>query len=510
MPSIQILIQQEEIPFSEKNFITSLAGVKDSFGFYHNNCISSNAIFLEFQILEESHFPAQQVVGPKLSNEQAIEGFYKKYPHEMGFVISKTGNNYVARKEASTKTAEEIAPEIVEKYILEVSKSWKETLDLTINGNNLPWCRPIHSISAFIGESCSREMVSSIWDCYSEKVHSTPAMLNAKPIAHKFAFNSLEKIMLSDTPIAIGESPTHYKINEIEKELGITCVSRESVAELAHVYDIPQFQIAQIPSQYLSLPKELLRLTIAKNQRYILFEREGKIVPQFLIVGKKHSEEILKGHIKTLKARLEDAKYYINDDLKTFKTAEVSPSLEKIIFHEKYGSIAKRVEEMKALAEKLFPNDASLQKAIAVSKNDLTTQIVQSFTELQGYMGGFYLENLGLDAEISNAVSQHYRPLNPSDDLPNSTLGKQLSLVDKLQKINALAEIGEMPTSSRDPFAVRRDILSIIRIWDKLNPKKIYDIAHFQTFDELSHLIDKKLHGFLEERLKLYAKDFNN
>ena len=469
MPTIQILIQQEEIPFSEKYSIHTLA-----------QSSSSNAIFLELQISQETEFPAQQIIGPKIdANQQAIEGFYKKYPHEMGFVISKTANNYVsttenyvAKKEALTKTAEEIAPEIVEKYILEISKSWKETLDLTINGNNLQWCRPIHSISAFF---------------------------DGKPIAHKFAFNSLEEmpqLANVDTLTAINN-----EINRIEKELGITCVSRESVAELAHVYDDPQFQIAQIPSQYLALPKELLRLTIAKNQRYILFEQGGKIVPQFLIVGKKHSEEILKGHIKTLKARLEDAKYYINDDLKTFKTNEVSPSLEKIIFHEKYGSIAKRVEEMKALAEELFPNNDILQKAITVSKNDLTTQIVQSFTELQGYMGGFYLENLGVDAEISSAVSQHYKPLNPSDDLPNSTLGKQLSLVDKLQKINALAQIGEMPTSSRDPFAIRRDILSIIRIWDKLNP---------QNLEALTQMIHPKLYGFLEERLKLYAKDFNN
>ena len=473
MPSIQILIQQEEIPFSEKNFITLFLSSSIKEHHIENILHSSNSIFLELQMPTETHFPAQQIVGPKIdANQQAIEGFYKKYPHEMGFVISITENNYVATKEAQTKTAEEIAPEIVENCLLAISKSWKETLDLTINGNNLPWCRPIHSISAFF---------------------------DGKPINHKFAFNPLEKIMLSDIPIA--RDGINYKINEIEKYLGITCVSRESVAELSHVYDSPQFQIGEIPSQYLSLPKELLRLTIAKNQRYILFEQGGKIVPQFLIVGKKHSEEILKGHIKTLKARLEDAKYYINDDLKAFKTNEVLPSLEKIIFHEKYGSIAKRVEEMKVFAEELFPNNDILQMAVTVAKNDLTTQIVQSFTELQGYMGGFYLENLGVDAEISNAVSQHYKPLNPSDDLPNSILGKQLSLVDKLQKINALAEIGEMPTSSRDPFAIRRDILSIIRIWDKLNP---------QNLEALTQMIHPKLHGFLEERLKLYGKDFNN
>ncbi len=470
MPTIQILIQQEEIPFSEvPNVNKYLASDK----FIHFYQVLSSEILAAIELEKLYEFPEQQIIGPKCDAPQvAIEGFYKKYPHEMGFVISKTENNYVAKKEDSTKTAEEIAPEIVEKYILEISKSWKETLDLTINGNNLPWCRPIHSISAF---------------------------LDGKPITHKFAFNSLEEIPQLTNVETL--TAINNEINRIEKELGITCVSRESVAELAHVYDSPQFQIGEIPPQYLSLPKELLRLTIAKNQRYILFEQGGKIVPQFLIVGKKHSKEILKGHIKTLKARLEDAKYYITDDLKTFKIDEVSPSLEKIIFHEKSGSIAKRVEEMKILAEKLFPNNDILQRAITVSKNDLTTQIVQSFTDLQGYIGGFYLENLGVEGEIAAAVSQHYKPLNPSDDLPNSILGKQLSLVDKLQKINALAEIGEMPTSSRDPFAVRRDILSIIRIWDNISQKNL---------ESLTQMIHIKLHGFLEERLKLYAKDFNN
>ncbi len=473
MPSIQILIQQEEIPFSEKmNSIVQLPSIP-----YFAVMSFSREIVISCNIPETTMFERQQIIGPKCDAPQvAIEGFYKKYPHEMGFVISKTEANYVARKEAQTKTAQEIAPEIVESCLLAISKLWKETLDLTINGNNLPWCRPIHSISAFLDD---------------------------KPITHKFAFNPSSQIpTLESYFIKVEFAPLtliNNEINKIEKELGITCVSCESVAELAHVYDDPQFQIGEIPSQYLTLPKELLRLTIAKNQRYILFEQGGKIVPQFLIVGKTHSGEILKGHIKTLKARLEDAKYYIDDDLKTFNIDRVSPSLEKIIFHEKYGSVAKRIEEMKVLAGKLFPSDVALQKAIVVSKNDLTTQVVQSFTELQGYIGGFYLENLGVESEIAQAVSQHYKPLNPSDDLPNSTLGKRLSLVDKLQKINALAEIGEMPTSSRDPFAIRRDILSIIRIWDH---RSIFP----NTLSELSTTIDAKLHGFLEERLKLYAK----
>ena len=106
MPNLLILIKQEEIPFSEDNFINSFIP-------FERNLVSSNAIFLELQITQETHFPAQQIIGPKCDAPQvAIEGFYKKYPHEMGFVITKSETNFVAKKEASTKTAEEIAPEI--------------------------------------------------------------------------------------------------------------------------------------------------------------------------------------------------------------------------------------------------------------------------------------------------------------------------------------------------------------------------------------------------------------
>ena len=455
MASVFISIKQEEIPFSESDIT--------------NHYINNTTIVLEFDIDDTIKIYEQTVIGPKLDAPQvAIEGFYRKYPHQQGFVISKSENNYVAIKEAQTKTAVEVAPSIVEPVLLTISNYWKETLDVA----PLPWTRPIHSISAFI---------------------------DGVPIKHKYEYNPLS----FNEATAAAVQPSHSKelieneINRTEEELGITCVSRQSVPELAWIYPAPQFCLSAIPQKYLTLPKEILKLTIAKNQRYIMFEKAGSIVENILIVGKKHNKTIEEGHIKTLKARLDDAIYYTEKDIKTFKVDGVSPMLGKITFHQGYGSVAKRVQQMGGLAEELFPNDGILQQAIAVCKNDLTSNIVQSFTELQGYCGGYYLEKLGVDNAIFIAVKQHYKPLNPNDDLPSTVTGAKLSLIDKLQKVNSLAEIGEIPTSSRDPFAIRRDILSIIRICVEYKIENIF-----------MHTIHEKLQNFVQERVRLYLKEF--
>ncbi len=482
MPNLLILIKQEEIPFSEseiKNVWWLIEGmVYPKIGtlvapiqMQHKKYITTSKS-IEFEVFLDDNITlsSQKVVGPKIDAPQvAIEGFYTKYINNGGRVTKDEENGvYVFIKEASTKTAEEIAPLVTESVLDAISRKWKETLDLIINGNNLPWCRPIHSISAFI---------------------------DGKPIGHKFAFNSLKEspqLANIDTMKAIND-----EINRIEKEYKITCVSRQSVEELAWLYPVPQFCLSVIPHKYLTLPKEILKLTIAKNQRYIMFERGGNIVENILIVGKKHNKTIEEGHIKTLKARLDDAVYYLEKDIKAFKIDSISPTLEKITFHQGYGSVAKRVQEMNIIAQKLFPNDDTLKQAIAMCKNDLTSNIVQSFTELQGYCGGFYLKKLGISDEVSTAVGEHYKPLNPNDDVPSTITGAKLSLIDKLQKVNSLAEIGEIPTSSRDPFAIRRDILSIIRVCVEHKIENIF-----------THTIHEKLQNFVQERVKLYLKDF--
>lgn len=459
MPQIFILIKQEEIPFSEASSLSNIQGV----------VVSQNYIHAEF-IVGEIMVPSQNIVGPKIDAPQvAIDGFYRKFPEDQGYEITKSEGNYIAIKQEQTLTVQQVAIQTTENLIEEISKSWKEVVDIS----PLPWTRPLHSISAF---------------------------LDGKPIQHKYVYNpiSFEEARQTKTPQKSAQLLINDEISRIEKEHGIICVSRQSVAELAWIYNNPQFAESNIPQEYLSLPKEALNLTIAKNQRYILFEKAGEIVPQFLIVGKRHNSLITNGHLKTLRARLDDARYYIEKDIKTFPIDTISPLLEKVAFHQKYGSVAKRVHEMQELAKKLFPNDALLQKSVLLCKNDLCTNIVQSFTELQGYCGGYYLQKLGVEREIAIAVREHYKPLNPKGDLPSTLLGGKLSVVDKLHKINTLAEVGEIPTSSRDPFAIRRDILSIIRI------------CVAEKIDFPSSLIHEKLQNFVQERVRLFVKEYTN
>ncbi len=485
MASIFIIIKQEEIPFSEhdiQQYISSLypqqvaqniLGNGEYQIFFEKYDIQKTTIALQFDIDDTIKIYEQKVVGPKLdATQQAIEGFENKW-RALGckIEIDEEKNQYIAIKKAQTKTAQEVAPQIVEAVLITISKQWKETLDVA----PLPWTRPIHSISAFF---------------------------DGKKIHHKYEWNHSSEFttydeLLKTLPNTYPKHLIEKEIKRIEEECKITCVSRQSVPELAWLYPAPQFCLSTIPQKYLTLPKEILKLTIAKNQRYIMFEKAGNIVENILIVGKKHNKTIEEGHIKTLKARLDDAIYYIEKDIKTFKVDGVSPMLGKIIFHQGYGSIAKRVQQMGDLAEELFPNDGTLKQAIAFCKNDLTSNIVQSFTELQGYCGGYYLEKLGVDNEIFIAVKQHYKPLNPNDDLPSTVTGAKLSLIDKLQKVNSLAEIGEIPTSSRDPFAIRRDILSIIRICVEYKIENIF-----------MHTIHEKLQNFVQERVRLYLKEF--
>lgn len=495
MSNIFIIIKHEDIPFSEANIITDdsqnypplstnmlTSIIANHLGYNPNNkriinmsslpIFNSKQMVIAMDIKDEHEFHEQRVVGPKIDAPQkAVEGFHRKWGNKGG-KITKEENNYVFIKKAHTKTAKEIAPEIVEQTLLAISQEWKETLDIA----PLPWSRPILSISAFLNEEKIEHKFS--WHHCNDDTFTTNGIPN---LSYGLRSESNKKI--------------EEKVAEIEERDSMTCVSKQSIKELAWLYEDPQFQEAIIPQEYLSLPKEILNLTIATNQRYILFEQYGNIVPQFLIVGKKHSNTILQGHMKTLKARLDDAQYYINKDLKTFEITQISKCLHKITFHHKYGSIFKRVESIQKLAWEMFPEDDKLQQAITLCKNDLNTNTVQSFTDLQGYCGGYYLEKLGVCKETAQAVSEHYKPLNPKDNIPETPTGLRLSFVDKLQKVNALAEVGEIPTSSRDPFAIRRDILSIIRI------------CTYEKIDININIFAKQLHIFVQERAKLFLKN---
>src|SRR5438105_6292959 len=224
---------------------------------------------------------------------------------------------------------------------------------------------------------------------------------------------------------------------------------------------------------FLQIPKEVIRATLRNNQKCFVL-RDGahaKLVNQFLLVANLEAEDggkaIVAGNERVIRARLSDARFFYQTDLKT-KLEDRLPSCKNIIFHEKLGSQAERIERIERLAGELAPRvgaDAKKAKRAAhLCKADLLTEIVGEFPELQGTMGKYYAEAQGEDEAVAHAIEDHYRPKGPDDLVPSEPVSIAVALADKLDTLVGFWAIGEKPTGSKDAFALRRAALGVIRI----------------------------------------------
>lgn len=487
MLSLFTFLHQEEIPFSQFEKINEklpqiIVSVLEKYNIVGKIKTSVLSCYVAFEVVSnqgEFIIKKQIIKGPsKNAPQRAIDGFLRKYNLNLKQCEIDEKNNIVFILPEKTLTANEISTRLVGEILEGMQKVWTQLMP----SKYLEWIRPINGISAFCNDVC----------VYGEKLENFPQN-----------WQEFENWCEKNKVIASYNDRKNYIINEVEKVANENGFSwqKNVVSELACLYGSPKLCITTFDEKYLELPQEVLRLTIEKNQRYILFYKDEKIQNTIGIIGKIHNEITTKGHLKTIRARLDDASYYIEKDLKNFNKESTEQKLQDIMFHQKYGSVAKRIHDMLTMRvpESFLVKDTKLIQAIKVCKNDLVSHTVQDFTELQGLMGGFYLEKLGIKKEICDAVAEHYKPLNPNDSLPKTVLGLKLSFVDKLQKINALASVDEVPTSSRDPFAIRRDISSIIRICRE--KPEIFGIKESEILEFLQGLIDEKLHYFVKERL---------
>jgi glycyl-tRNA synthetase beta subunit len=240
--------------------------------------------------------------------------------------------------------------------------------------------------------------------------------------------------------------------------------------------------------------------TLEKNQKYFLFKTKNNVLSNLFAVciEGNYTEEIAKniiqGNKKVLNARLEDAIYYIKIDRKHSLLQHLEKT-KKVIFNIKAGSVFERVERMQELASKLAPQNTELQTAILLCKADLQTELTQSFPELQGYIGAYYASLEGYSKEICDAIASQYSLGTEENPKGKPELSLFLALVEKYEKVESLTKAGEIPTSSRDPFGIRRDALAII---------KIIIEGGLEAKIKFSPL----LHIIILDRLKIYLKSF--
>lgn len=288
--------------------------------------------------------------------------------------------------------------------------------------------------------------------------------------------------------------------------------------EVTALVEYPAVYAGEFDPEFLAVPPECLILTMRQNQKYFpLFDPAGKLTNRFLIVSNMKLEDpknIVEGNQRVIRPRLADARFFFETDKRTPLASRV-PQLGAIVYHNKLGTQLERTERVralaKAIAQKIVADPALADRAALLAKTDLVTLMVGEFPELQGVMGRYYALADGEDPRVADAIEQHYRPRFAGDALPENDIAVAVALADKLETLAGLFGIGQQPTGDKDPFALRRHALGVIRILieGKL-PHTLFDLvnAAFSAFPR-GKLGDAHadLESFIFERLRSYLRE---
>jgi glycyl-tRNA synthetase beta chain len=417
--------------------------------------------------------------GPKVdAPAQAIEGFLRGAgltDIAQARVVSdpKKGDFYVADLvkpgRATPDALAEIVPDIIRNFPWPKSMRWGE--------GTLRWVRPLHRILAvFDGEIVPFDVDGIAASNVSEghRFHGTgtfevkdfedyEAKLSA---AHVVLDRDQRKAQIK----ADAQTLCHARNLELIDDEGL-------LEEVCGLVDEPHVIMGDMDPSFLDLPPEVIRLTLRVNQKYFVVRdpKTGGLAPHFIIVSNVKAtdggKKIALGNARVLAARLNDARYFWDLDRKASLESRV-PKLDTLVFHEKLGSVGDKVRRIVALAGEIAPlvgadvDDA--KHAALLAKADLTTEMVGEFPELQGVMGRYYQMQQGGSAAsnqlIADAIRDHYKPVGPSDKVPSEPVAMAVALADKLDTLTGFFAIGEKPTGSGDPYALRRAALGVIRI----------------------------------------------
>ncbi len=298
--------------------------------------------------------------------------------------------------------------------------------------------------------------------------------------------------------------------------------------EVTGLVERPNVLVCRFDDEFLDVPQECLILTMQANQKYFpLVDGAGRLTSRFLVVSNINPADpsaVIGGNERVVRPRLADAQFFFNQDRKKTLESRVE-GLSKVVYHNKLGSQGERVERVRAIAHRIaglmgerhgqVVDGAALLKAVdtaaQLAKTDLLTDMVGEFPELQGIMGGYYAMHDGLGEDIAFAIEDHYRPRFAGDNLPRNSVGLVVALADKLETLCGMFGIGNLPTGDRDPFALRRHALGVVRMLvERTLPLHFHELTRlaFGAFaDGLLQDACTELDLFLIERLKGYLRE---
>ena len=462
--------------------------------------------------------------GPRVdANEMAINGFAKGLGvtvKELSKIETDKGNFYFYRNTKKGITASVIIEESIKNIILNFP--WKKSMRW--GTNNLKWIRPLHKIVCVFDE---KPIIFNIENIYSGNKTYGHRFVSPKEIIVK---NKKEYVqLLLDSNVIIDPIVRQETIlscgNELAKKHSLVFKPEKFLLEeVSNIIEYPYLFIGKFDKEYLSLPAPILELTMIKQQKYFpLYNVDKTLSKNFLAVSNipvDNNSQIISGNERVLKARLSDARFFFDNDVKNGLT-KLSAKLKNIIFHRSLGSMEKKVQRMSFITEKysdIFKANKNLVvQAAMLCKADLCSEIVYEMPELQGRIGSIYAEIQGMPREVILSIKEHYSPLGPSDSCPTSSESSILSLSDKLDSLIGFIAIDMKATGSKDPFGLRRSCLGIIRIVleNKIRMSmKVLALDAYEAYkDQGIKLIlsqeeaQKSYIEFIYDRLKVFMKD---
>ncbi|MGE0178620.1 MAG: glycine--tRNA ligase subunit beta [Sphingomonas sp.] len=415
---------------------------------------------------------SEELKGPRTSApEQALEGFLRKTGLSKDQLEDRDGIWFAKIDKPGRPAAEVLAeaiPAIARAFPWPKSMRWGEA---SASPDSPRWVRPLHGIVAILGDKVVDFEVAGVTSGAATVGHR---FHHPGPITLGGAHDYAEKLRACHVIVDQEERKAIIRRESDKLQRNTRTIPDDGlVAENAGLTEWPVPLKGSFDSAFLALPPELIRLTMRVNQKYFACRNgDGTLSNRFVCVANIASSDpaaVVAGNEKVLAARLSDAKFFWDQDLRT-PLADQARKLDQIVFHEKLGTVAAKALRVAKLAEWLVrerfvrADMADVQAAAGLAKADLVTEMVGEFPELQGVIGGYYARAQGQNEAVANAIRDHYRPAGQNDDVPTDPVTVTVNLADRVDTLVAFFSVGEKPTGSRDPFALRRAALALIQL----------------------------------------------
>ncbi|MDZ5762585.1 Glycine--tRNA ligase beta subunit [Candidatus Cyrtobacter comes] len=465
------------------------AGVVVSGMFYHT---PTRIVIVLNNLPDTIQKKDEMIKGPKVQAPQAhISAFMKKHSISLIDELEIVEGFYYIKKANSEDCLKTELANIIVDSLKDIV--WPKSMNWA--GYSLKWIRPLKNILCLLQ--------GDIVDLQFGHIKS-----NNITFGHKFLSNrSIEVISFSDYASKLRNNFVEFdqlkrrskildELYNFAEDNNLKLIEDEAlIAEIVGITEYPSVLCGEIERRYMLLPEEILIASLKNHQKIFMFRNADGLLASFFahVINTEYNEEIMHNTKKVITARLNDAEFFFNQDLKKGLDSNIS-EIKRMVFHEKIGSVYEKSESTKLLAgliaKQLDLDTQKVDRAAQLAKLDLATEVVGEFPELQGIMGCIYAIHQGEDHEVALAIKEHYMPRGRSDVLPETLIGAVLAMADRLDTLCHMFRIGIKPTGSKDPYALRRAAIGFIRIEEKFSLN--IGLESFGILEEVIEFINSK------------------